>query len=373
MNIRSILIVTALLLTTAMKAQDPVLVEYFLDTDPGYGQARSVNNIGTGSNLIEFDVGDAAPGFHMLSVRCLDSDGHWSTTMSRPLFIDRLQDIVYVEYFIDTDPGVGKGVPLALPDLAYKAHLNLEPEIDTKGLALGEHQLYVRAKDAFDQWTNVMNRPFTIVESGSSEEPEQEGDLARIEYFFDTDPGYGKGIPLAKASTGENTYEMSFESLTPGYHLLSLRAQDKTGHWSSTMSRPVFVINPQKVEALEYFIDEDPGVGKAVAVTLPEDLSEAFAFEVVTEQLEPGDHKLYVRAMGTDGIWTYLSGESFTLVIGKVGDANGDGQVTTADAEAVASHILGQTPDDFNEKNANVNGDEKIDAADIVEIVNLIE
>lgn len=373
MNRRSFIIGTALLLTTAMQAQDLVQVEYFLDTDPGYGQARSVNNIRAGSNQAEFDVSDAAPGVHVLSVRGQDSDGHWSTTMSRPLFIDRLQDIVYVEYYIDTDPGMGKGTSLALPDLAYKAHLNLEPEIDTKGLALGEHELFVRARDAFGQWTDVMSRLFTIVESSGGEEPEQEGDLARLEYFFDTDPGYGKGTPLAKASTGENTYEMSFESLTPGYHLLGLRAQDKTGRWSSVMSRPVFAVNPQKVEALEYFIDEDPGVGKAIAVTLPENLSEAFVFEVVTEQLEPGEHTLNVRAKGTDGIWTYLSSKSFTFFIGKAGDANSDGYVTKADAEAVAKHIMGQTPDVFNEKNANVNGDDKIDAADIVEIINRIE
>ena len=44
-----------------------------------------------------------------------------------------------------------------------------------------------------------------------------------------------------------------------------------------------------------------------------------------------------------------------------------------APAEAVADHIMGQTPDNFNEKNADVNGDDKIDAADIVEIVNRIE
>ena len=360
-------------MATAMQAQEPVRVEYFLDTDPGYGQARTVNNIRAGSNQIDLDVSDAAPGVHVLSVRSQDSDGHWSTTMSRPLFIDRLQDIVYVEYYIDTDPGVGKGTSLALPDLAYKTHLNLEPEIDTKGLALGEHRLYVRAMDVFDQWTDVMDRSFTIVESGNTEQPEQEGDLARLEYFFDTDPGYGKGFPLAKASTGENTYEMSFESLTPGYHLLSLRAQAKDGRWSSVMSRPIFVLNPQKIEALEYFIDEDPGEGKAVAVKLPEDLSEAFAFEVATERLEPGEHTLNVRAKGADGIWTYLSSKSFNFFIGKAGDVDGDGHVTNADAEAVAKHIMGQTLDYFNEKNANVNGDDKIDVADIVEIINRIE
>ena len=292
MNIRNILIGAALLLSSAMQAQDPVRLEYFFDTDPGYGKGLELTMPQTGEKTYEMSFESLTPGYHLLSLRAQDDKGHWSTVLSRPIY--------------------ARPVLKAMP-------------------------------------------------------------VKRIEYFFDNDPGYGKGFVLDQPKEGENTYEMSFESLTPGYHLMSLRAQDEYGRWSSVMSRPIFVINPQKVEALEYFIDEDPGVGKAVAVTLPENLSDAFAFEVVTEQLEPGEHKLYVRAKGTDGIWTYLSSKSFTFFIGKAGDVNGDGHVTKADVEAVANHIMGQTPDDFNKKNANVNGDDKIDAADIVEIVNKIE
>ena len=55
-----------------------------------------------------------------------------------------------------------------------------------------------------------------------------------------------------------------------------------------------------------------------------------------------------------------------------LGDANGDGVLSEADAKAIAEHIIGQLPEGehFSKKNADVNGDSKIDAADIVKLVN---
>lgn len=329
MSIRRVLLAgIAFMTVAAVQAQQPVLTEYFLDSDPGYGKARSVGSNQVGEHQHTFDLGDAAPGAHMLSVRTLDSEGKWSTTMSRPLLIDRLQNIEYVEYYIDSDPGVGNGTAISLPDISYKAHLDFGLPIETKGLALGEHELFVRARDAFNQWTNVESRKFMIVDATNTE-PEVNGDLARMEYFFDKDPGYGKGLSLRQASTGGNVYEMSFESLSAGFHLLSIRAQDQDGRWSTTMSRPVYVINPLIVSALEYYIDKDPGEGKAIAVSLPSDLPDLFAFEVNTEGLESGEHILAVRAKGQDGIWTYISTQTFT--VGSVGDINGDGVVNIAD------------------------------------------
>ena len=53
----------------------------------------------------------------------------------------------------------------------------------------------------------------------------------------------------------------------------------------------------------------------------------------------------------------------------------GDGNFATEhcrleDVKAIADHIMGQTPEGFNLKNADLNGDGIINAADIVELVN---
>ncbi len=56
-----------------------------------------------------------------------------------------------------------------------------------------------------------------------------------------------------------------------------------------------------------------------------------------------------------------------------MGDANGDGKATTADAEAIANYIMGNPPAGFNETLADVNRDGVINIADAVAVVNIIQ
>lgn len=55
----------------------------------------------------------------------------------------------------------------------------------------------------------------------------------------------------------------------------------------------------------------------------------------------------------------------------EIGDVNGDGVVNETDANDVASYILGKTPKGFNKDAADLNGDQKVNAADIVLINNI--
>lgn len=303
----------------SLMAQSPQRVEYFLDTDPGYGLGKVISNIREGDNQLTFDVSDAPDGAHVLSVRSQDNQGVWSTTMSRPLFIDRMQDIVYVEYFFDgNDPGVGKATSIALPDQDYKAHFDFSFAPDISMLSVGEHELSVRAKDAFDVWTDVMSRKFKIVETDVPGPPTPvTGDLARLEYFFDIDPGYGKGYPLQNPATGTNVYQMSFDVLEAGAHVIYIRAQEKNGVWSPTISRPLYAVNPsdESIVALEYFFDNaDPGEGKAVAVSFPNSRKEPFTFDVETNGLEVGNHQFNLRAKDDKGKWSVLNSEPFEII-----------------------------------------------------------
>jgi hypothetical protein len=53
-----------------------------------------------------------------------------------------------------------------------------------------------------------------------------------------------------------------------------------------------------------------------------------------------------------------------------LGDVNNDGFVNEDDADELANYIMGKPSDKFNIDAADVNTDEKINAADIVTIIN---
>ena len=56
----------------------------------------------------------------------------------------------------------------------------------------------------------------------------------------------------------------------------------------------------------------------------------------------------------------------------KMGDANGDNAVNAADIVELVNYIMNKKSEKFDEKAADVNGDGTVNAADIVAIVNII-
>jgi hypothetical protein len=77
----------------------------------------------------------------------------------------------------------------------------------------------------------------------------------------------------------------------------------------------------------------------------------------------------YVKT--TKGSTTYGEEKTFKTIL--IGDVNGDGELTNADADAIAKHIIGKTPTGFNKKMADVNEDNHINVVDIVYLLNMIE
>lgn len=59
--------------------------------------------------------------------------------------------------------------------------------------------------------------------------------------------------------------------------------------------------------------------------------------------------------------------------LGSSGDANGDGVVDDKDINAIVEFIMNGKSDGFNFNNADTNNDQKVNAADIVKIVNMIK
>ena len=282
-----------------------VRAEYFFDSDPGYGNATIINNVTEGDNNLSLSVERLSPGAHMLYVRSQASTGVWSSTQSHPLLIlrQRPTEAVRVEYFYDTDPGYGNG----------KSVGNLTDGDNTlvvsvAGLAYGVHHLCLRAQDNTGVWSQVATYSVFVTSPTTA-------NAVRIEYFFDTDPGFGQATPITPSQDETATYALSLDNLSMGAHMLYLRVQDNHGRWSAVQKHPIYVLNnlPDVVAAEYFFDDNDPGEGLATAVPLPSVKTEPFAFEANTEGLTPGEHHLKVRLKKNNGFWTLYDAATFTV------------------------------------------------------------
>ena len=125
-----------------------------------------------------------------------------------------------------------------------------------------------------------------------------------LEYFFDNDPGYGKGKLLGCLDQDANTYSISLEGLPAGAHLLNMRACDDNSNWSTTISRPLYVckVKGERANRIEYFFDTDPGCGLANALEVPGNGEVSYALPLVG--VGSGAHLLCLRAQDEQGRWS---------------------------------------------------------------------
>lgn len=84
---------------------------------------------------------------------------------------------------------------------------------------------------------------------------------------------------------------------------------------------------------------------------------------------------LHVPANSVQAYRTSWPWSDFKAIVslGLSGDANGDGVVDGKDINAIADYIVKGKTEGFNFNNADVNGDQKVNVADIVEIINWIK
>ena len=225
--------------------------EYFFDTDPGPGLATAIPvtaGLNTTVSNYAINITSLVNGIHRLYIRTADVNGHWSLTNNQALFIvnavafpsnPSLVNVVKAEYFFDTDPGLG--LATAIPVTAGLT-TTINTAIPLTGLSTSIHRLYIRTEDANGHWSLTNENNLAIL-STSLVIPSNPalGNITMLEYFFDTDPGYGKGTPVVITGTTNlvnYTFPVDVSSLSTGSHNLFVRVFDG---WSQTSAIPLNV------------------------------------------------------------------------------------------------------------------------------------
>lgn len=189
--------VQVVLLFTDDRMQESVLGgggEYFLDTDPGVGNAHSlamfglITNNDTGRTYLAVfaQIGSDVPsGAHTVYARGHDAAGNWSQTISSPLNVVDTEAPVLInltlsasqkplagsvgitatatdngtvtdgEYYLDADPGLGGGTSLAVAGGAVTGTIGTN-------VSVGVHTVYARVRDAAGNWSNVLSASLIV-------------------------------------------------------------------------------------------------------------------------------------------------------------------------------------------------------------------
>ncbi|GAB3838289.1 hypothetical protein GCM10028821_39700 [Hymenobacter jeollabukensis] len=216
--------------------------EYFIDTDPGFGSATDIPVAAPGNDLsglaFSYDVSGLSAGFHNLGVRTRDANGKWSLTTRRSFYYEPAAvaavNITKVEYFLDTDPGFGSGTDV--PVTAGLDVAGVAISIPAGALTTGFHTISVRSKDANGKWSLTTARPFYYEPL-----PAAAPNITKIEYYFDTDPGFGSATDVPVASPAPDMAGFGFmadaSALSDGAHRFFVRTRDAGGKWSLVTNR----------------------------------------------------------------------------------------------------------------------------------------
>ena len=309
----------------AINAQTPVInqIEYFFDTDPGFGNGISiaVDADTVTSTTFDIDISGLEPGFHKAYFRTKSENGAWSLSYFRNVFVmdvttaDTITDIVAAEYFFDTDPGFGNGVSVAV---AADTITSTTFDIDISGLEPGFHKAYFRTKSENGVWSLSYFRNVFVMDVTNADTI---SDIVTMEYFIDSDPGFGNGV--AVALTADTVTSVSFtidvSTLDYGFHKVYFRVKDEAGKWSLSVLRTIFKVTNETapempdIIAMEYFIDTDPGFGNGTNVPLTSDSLIETTFDVDIAGVSSGEHYLYVRVMDENDSWSLISVSPFEI------------------------------------------------------------
>jgi hypothetical protein len=233
----SVFLIIALLFIFKANSQNITKVEYFIDTDPGFGLGNDVP-VTPAANIsnLQFTIGlGAVPvGFHTFYVRAKDGSGHWSLSQVRSFYKSEFSAVAFpnvtrAEYFIDADPGFGMGINIPLTPATNIS--NLQFSIGLGAVPTGFHTLYVRTKDANGRWSFSHAGRFYKPVFNTVALP----NVTKVEYFFDTDPGMGMGtnVPVTPSNNINNlSFIIDLNSLPLGPHTILIRAKDGYGKWS---------------------------------------------------------------------------------------------------------------------------------------------
>jgi gliding motility-associated-like protein len=318
------LIIFCCLFSVTALSQTINRAEYFIDSDPGNGNGNAVTVSTPSDNVnLNFNINTNAlsTGFHILGFRLRQNNGLWGHPSHTFFYITPLTpsatSLVGAEYFFDNDPGFGNGTPFSFTPGATVTIPALN--INIGSLSPGFHFVSFRFRDDRGNWTHASAQSFYVIPPLTSDPAIS---ITRIEYFFNTDlgPGNNSSLPITAGSPQSNSFPITLPgSLTAGFHKIGFRYRDDKGRWSHAETRSFYIAPPissvnRQIVAAEYYIDSPLGTGTPIlipGITPGATIDQLVALDMTG--VPTGNHTLSIRIKDSEGLWSYLVTENFSV------------------------------------------------------------
>ena len=198
----------------------------------------------------------------------------------------------YVEYFWNDDPGLGNATKINTSDDIVNF------TVSTASLPYGYSTIgYRTIRDGY--WSSTYFHTIYKADGLTTD--------GLMEYFWDEDPGLGNAQQTSfKFNNGiaELNYDYSTSGLAEGIHILGMRVKGEI--WSPTIYRTIGIVREHpEADQVEYFWDNDPGIGNATNVGISPDSNGNYMLnlQLDTDTLSDGIHVLGMR-VASGGLWS---------------------------------------------------------------------
>ncbi len=291
--------------------------EYFFGADPGPGNGMEIVTYQADKVSFDFipDISGLDIGLQRLYIRAQQANGIWGIPKVRFFYIidpnarayvEIDNNLISAEYFIDEDPGAGNGSPIAITE-AKTADQNFNLLADNFNPGL--HTIYVRTKQTDGNWSIPSRTKFFVIDTAKADLVVFNTDIVAAEYYFDKDPGIGKGfsIPIQKTDTLTNRpWSASTSGLDVGKHQLNIRVQNQDGLWNPISSTEVFIYPSDCDFPIADFSFDTVGINTPIALT---DLSSnvltgaTYKWDIDGDEVYESTDPAYNPTFGANGVY----------------------------------------------------------------------
>ena len=344
--------------------------EYWIDND--YANRKT----GEGENSISatIDISKLSSGIHFFNYRAVNNFGE-AGTLSRTLFYipeqrEENPTITAYEYWLDED--------VANKVTGEEAKEVYELAMDISKMKDGDHTFSFRAKNSNGDWSMVHTESFVldgnafIMEDGVIYVAPDNGEQTLA--VNDAEKQKTEVVIPVTITVGETEYTVTV--------IAEKAFEDNTALLKITIPETVISIEASAFAGCTGLTDifsyaKDPIALGAKSKVATRASGDEVDISSVFDQVNKNTCTLHVPFSSKEKYQNADGWKEFTHIVEIIsdipGDANSDWEVNAADIDAIVDYIVKGKTEGFIFDNADVSNDGKVDAVDIVKIINIFK